>query len=355
MKTRQSVKAVTFFALGLIALSTILFITGIQKRGQEERFVEFLNRESEKHEFLGSPDFKPNYTESWLYILLGGILPFSCGVTMLIFSNRANKKVTNVEYKEQQERNSNNAKIEQAHRKHEIELNEWKQNIYPKLLSKYEVPINTQTVMEKVNPSTWIKKYVFIVNNSLCFFPCLEEYHEDKTLNGYELSSDLERFFFCNQIPLEVVEFFTSSGELYRENKITGGGGGGTDIGGAIIGGIIAGEAGAIIGSRMESNEIESKLITHDTRETILNYFVNGNRKTMTYKHENYQIFDDLIPNKSFNIVSEIKKHELVQQNINVDNKVITEQIKELAKLKDDGILTEDEFTEKKIELLAKL
>ena len=125
--------------------------------------------------------------------------------------------------------------------------------------------------------------------------------------------------------------------------------------------GILAGDAGAIIGSRKEVkeikiDEIKSETLTHDNRNTILSYFENGKRCKLTMWYDNFQVLEDLIPEKNYAVVSEVKKQSLVQQSVKVDEaKAITEQIKELAKLKDDGILTEEEFAMKKKELLAKM
>ncbi|MFM8424567.1 MAG: hypothetical protein ACKOBL_05265, partial [Chloroflexota bacterium] len=53
-----------------------------------------------------------------------------------------------------------------------------------------------------------------------------------------------------SELSLNQIECFSQHGEIFRENKITGGGGRGSSIGGAVAGEIIAGEAGAVIGSR---------------------------------------------------------------------------------------------------------
>jgi hypothetical protein len=115
---------------------------------------------------------------------------------------------------------------------------------------------------------------------------------------------------------------------------------------------VIAGGAGAVIASRKKTEAVKSELVTHDTHETILSYYQNGDRTTLIFEYEDYQALEDLMPEKNFNVVSEIKRLKLIQQSVNM---AITEQIKELAMLKDDGILTEAEFTVKKKELLAKL
>lgn len=50
-----------------------------------------------------------------------------------------------------------------------------------------------------------------------------------------------------------------------------------------------------------------------------------------------------------------IQGSKVREKDLEMDEKLITDQIRELAKLRDDGILTEEEFTEKKKVLLGKI
>ena len=77
---------------------------------------------------------------------------------------------------------------------------------------------------------------------------------------------------FRYNISLDKIEYYGVEGKVFRENKISGGGGGGSSVVGAIVGGAIAGETGAIIGSRRKVNEIKSELLTHDNRAMVLNF-----------------------------------------------------------------------------------
>ena len=174
-------------------------------------------------------------------------------------------------------------------------------------------------------------------------------FHTKINLNQYSVSRDINSIWKLS-IPLSDIESFSLQGEIYRENKITGGG---SSLSGAIIGGVIAGDTGAVIGSR---EKVESKLITHDERRVDLNYFENGNRKTLIFDLDALQVFEDLIPEKNATIVSALKTETVLQTELQktISNSV-TEQIRKLAELKDEGILTEEEFSEKKKELLSNI
>jgi len=289
-----------------------------------------------------------------------GIILLIIAVSLIISGAIDNKRNT-----ERFVNELNKRKEETNAMKSEMEL--WKNTKYSPVLNKFNISDNTKvvTIKAKHKRDTWkfgIDNYMFLSDGKLCLLPLFDGYIELKgngtvnKLRGSSLISDLNNYFACIQIPLDDIEHFGASGEFYREQKISGGGGGGSDLGGAIIGGVIAGGAGAVIGSRRETEAIRSEIVTHDTRETVLSYFLDGQRKTITFKHEDYQVFEDLLPQKNYVVVSEIKKQIFVRQGVRTDEtRAITEQIKELAKLKDEGILTEDEFSAKKKELLAKM
>lgn len=190
------------------------------------------------------------------------------------------------------------------------------------------------------------KVYIWKSDGNICFFPCSPEAVDSISLATLKI----------NSVPVSQIEYFSKRGEVFRENKISGGGGGGSSIGGAVAGGLIAGEAGAVIGSRKKVNEIKSELITHDTRETFLNYFDGNERHSLFFDDNAFQRFNDLIPEKEFSIVNAIKSSEIIKNQVSANSqKSVTDQLRELAKLRDDGIITENEFNEKKKQLLDKI
>lgn len=87
-------------------------------------------------------------------------------------------------------------------------------------------------------------------------------------------------------IPIEDILYFKESGQIYRDTIISGGGGqvGGSSIPGAIIGGVIAGPAGAIIGSRTKSTIEPIKTEIKETDER----YIEIKTKTFTLKIYTY-------------------------------------------------------------------
>jgi|GEM_PF-1588396 len=239
-----------------------------------------------------------------------------------------------------------------------IERFETLRNIITEKISNANVPQSCATITLKngyidLNNGNLQKGtyYIWKNDNTLCMFPFIKQ---DSSLESLAFNKDLIRKF---TLATSNIEYYTTQGEIYRENKISGGGGGGTSVAGAVVGGVIAGGAGAIIGSRQKTNDIKSELITHDTRETLLNFFDASNKKrSIFFELKDYQTLMNVIPEKEYNLVSTIKTNQTIKTIQQSDNsKLITEQIKELAKLRDNGIISEEEFTGKKKELLAKI
>lgn len=191
--------------------------------------------------------------------------------------------------------------------------------------------------------------FIWKQDDNICFFPdapSKQNSREFLVINALTIFS----------IPIMDVEHFSVEGEKTIENKISGGGGGGVDLGGAILGGVIAGGPGAIIGGREKVKDVTSSLVTHDNRETILKYFVDGARQSMRFSLGTYQVLDDLIPEKEINVVRAIKFEQIKQTQKDIDdNQKVTDQLRELKMLKDEGILTEQEFADKKQVLLNKI
>ena len=153
------------------------------------------------------------------------------------------------------------------------------------------------------------------------------------------------------KIKLEDIEYFKSDGEKYREQQISGGGSTGINIGGAILGGIIAGDAGMIIGGQRKVEEIQSTTITHDNRKTKVSYFEGKKRNTLYFSFEDLEYFQDTIPEKEYDIVNTKRKNEYIKE----DTSSTKNKIKELKELLDEGLIDKEEFEQRKKKLLDEM
>ena len=155
------------------------------------------------------------------------------------------------------------------------------------------------------------------------------------------------------QIELDNIEFFRPTGEIYREHVISGGGSGKINVAGAIVGDLIAGPAGMILGGAPRVNEVKSELVTHDTRKIELSYFLDSTHKTrrsLFFGLDVFQYFSDNIPEKEYTVVDTKKKKNLINDGNSSLN--IKDKIKELNEMLKDGLITQEEYDQKKAKLL---
>lgn len=119
-----------------------------------------------------------------------------------------------------------------------------------------------------------------------------EEINQKKLVNSF--ISNLKSF----ALNIDKIKFFTTEGSIQRFSKVEGGG---SSVGGAIIGGLVAGDAGAIIGSR---KEITTSIETIDSRKVWLLIEEDSKVKKIEFDYEFYDIFNRLIPEKEYSYVS---------------------------------------------------
>lgn len=152
-------------------------------------------------------------------------------------------------------------------------------------------------------------------------------------------SEKLDFYFELNAaIDIAKINYYTIQGDKYAITDIQGGG---SSLGKAVVGGAIAGGAGAVIASR---NEIKSTTDVVDDRRTMI-YYEDGNEKSIiVFSSSAYEYLLKTLPEKEYSFV-------MSQQNNKTTSNVL--ELEQLAELRDRGILTEEEFSVKKKQLLG--
>lgn len=145
-------------------------------------------------------------------------------------------------------------------------------------------------------------------------------------------------------INIDDIAFYNRIGDMHSYSDISSDNK--PSIKGAVVGGILAGGVGAIIGSKINSNNIKTELKTVDNRIVFMEVNKDGLRHILKFKSEDYDIFIKLIPNK---------EKGYVDNNRSNNTEDVYSQLEKLASLKDSGILTEEEFAQKKEILLKKI
>jgi hypothetical protein len=147
------------------------------------------------------------------------------------------------------------------------------------------------------------------------------------------------------EILIQDINYYVVEGEFTRETKISGGG---TSIGGAIVGAVVAGGVGAVIGSR---KSIKSEIINHDNRKVVLVYKNNNEVIRESFEISYLVVFEKLIPDKDINYVNtQVKSLAMKETKVEVVSEIL--KIKELLKEK---LISIEEFEKLKMEILGNI
>ena len=146
------------------------------------------------------------------------------------------------------------------------------------------------------------------------------------------------------------VEYYKLEGTEQYVSKVTGGG---VNLEGAFLGGVLAGDAGVVVGSRA-GQEIKTEVEKKDNRKIRL-YYRENNRVTATEIYAvnidlMYHLMQQWMPDKEYEFVARQQKH-----TEDCRTQAETSQYAELKSLKellDMGILTQEEFDTQKNKIL---
>lgn len=107
------------------------------------------------------------------------------------------------------------------------------------------------------------------------------------------------------ELDINEIQYYKSEGSIRYEQMISGSGGNENSYGGAIVGGLLFGAAGAIIGSRKNETktEISTQTITHDTRVLLLKIERNHTVYSISLNLDSEESLDWIIPDKQYDYV----------------------------------------------------
>lgn len=194
------------------------------------------------------------------------------------------------------------------------------------------------------------KYYYWTKDKTLFLFPQKEDfiYRYINIENSVKYCEENAKLININ-VP-DIVYFKTVGDVSYVTNVESTG----INVKGAAIGAAVAGDAGAIIGSRPK---ITSKVEEKDNRFVELKYKDNNTIKTLEFDYTALNIFRNLFPEKEFEYVN-FKSENLEEKDVTNDTTTtlsLEEKFEKLKSLKNSGLITEEEFSDKKKELLKQI
>ena len=137
------------------------------------------------------------------------------------------------------------------------------------------------------------------------------EKHYEK-IDFTTLNKDATQEILEEQYQYDSIKYYQMQGSVENQQIITGGGGGGSSVQGAVVGAALAGEAGAVIGSRKATNEVVTSYETVDNRHTEIT-FTNNTRKVIPGDFL-YDLLLNAWPEKEYsNYVTRLKNQALLK------------------------------------------
>lgn len=140
------------------------------------------------------------------------------------------------------------------------------------------------------------------------------------------------------------IQFFSRVGDVQR---------GGKSLVGAVAGDMLFGVGGAIVGSQKKDI---------DNRQTILQVGTGANKAMFILSPDAYDKLLKLIPTKEYNVILQQEQLKSLEQSVSIEESSGStsnndtdnlKAIEQLAELRNKGILTEEEFSAKKKQLLG--
>lgn len=198
------------------------------------------------------------------------------------------------------------------------------------------------------NSSFGVPYYVWFSPIKISLFPKMPTFDNYKNLKDVRLG----------EFQISKIKYYYTSGDKYYENKISGGGSTGPNVAGAIIGEQIAGIGGAIVMGQSKTNPIESKLIVHDERRTVIAYREDQGMITKyLLPFDFYEVLYDVIPDLSRDAVENpLKKAQAyTKQEQGISSDQIEAKLKKLLDLRNSGLIDDQDYQEQKSKLLSKM
>lgn len=188
----------------------------------------------------------------------------------------------------------------------------------------------------------------------------ITNYQERMNIVGELIENVMSKNCLVHKIKKENIEYFQEKGNVSYSANIGGGKNGDTNVGGAIVGGMLFGIAGVLIGGKIGANtksqEVYSETIEHDNRVVVLRYRQDaGKLVDDVYSYEYYDVFNKLIPEKEYSYV-QLHNDQARSPDTNANNiraKIPVEELKQLKELLDMGVITNEDFEAKKKQLLG--
>lgn len=122
---------------------------------------------------------------------------------------------------------------------------------------------------------------------------------DNSYLNFISANYDINNMKLKNKlsIPLDNIKYYNRLGDYRVDNIVEGGG---VNLAGAIVGGVIAGGVGAVLAGRQKITTTQKEV---DERNTYLYYLENNELKYISFDSDAYNVLLKICPLKEYSVV----------------------------------------------------
>lgn len=166
-----------------------------------------------------------------------------------------------------------------------------------------------------------------ILNGNLIIIPNDNNLHKSRVKSGVEKAFEMI-------IPINDIRYYLQTGEV--TSNVSGYGGDSS--------------FSLLTGFHGKTNPISINTTITDKKQTQLYYSVNGNDEMTAFMYDDYHKFKKLLPKHDFAIVNSLEIQNITNRENN--NTQIEDRLTNLQSLKSKGLLTEDEYQEKRKKII---
>lgn len=179
--------------------------------------------------------------------------------------------------------------------KKEYEIKKDMDNIRKSYMKKYDLYKRETFILDIID----FDNYTTLNINQKTFWGFRED--DNLCLVSKDYNNDIGKI----KININNIQRFSRLGDIDSYTEISGGDGGGSSIGKAVVGGIIAGGVGAIVASRNKINEIKTERIVNDDRITVLQVEKENKNYYIRLTSQSYNGLIKLIPEKEISFIKD--------------------------------------------------
>ncbi len=197
-------------------------------------------------------------------------------------------------------------------------------------ITERDIEVTLISKHEKYDFKSRIPQYLWVADGILHMFPTAEYYLNNVTSISKPDISELK----ITTILLDSILYYQETGQLYRHAFVSGG----------------ESRFDALTEATV-SEPIKTNIVSEDYRVVELTYKnQDGEIESLEFRHDAYEIFKKIMPMKDMRKIKSVKTVQAKTPKKRIPS--AKKQLKQLNELKEEGLITEEEYTTRREKIL---